>query len=181
MSDMDASPGVRAINRHNGELERVYWNGTGYDPRPVAGFWRKAFCFLVDVLIVIVLGGLIIQLLALPFSDISFDGNTDTNGSSGLFAIVIFVIVWIAYFSICYVKFGRTPGMMLGRLWVIDIESGKNLKTKSAIYRALVLAVVQPIGCITIIWAIMAATNDQRRGWHDFAGDSVVLAGRRPS
>ena len=164
----DSQPGVRILKdrEYEGSKTRLYWNGEQYDSRPVAGFFAKAICFIADCVLLLIVAGLL---------------GAFAGEAAGVVAILVILALWIPYFAGSYAYLDRTPGMMLGRLWVIDVNSGKRLSLGRAVVRALILALVQFAGCVQLFWAIAAATNDERRGWHDFAADSLVLSGGRPN
>ncbi|CAM3119874.1 RDD family protein [Stackebrandtia soli] len=61
----------------------------------------------------------------------------------------------------------QTPGMWLFKVRCVDIVNGRPLGLPRAFVRAVLLAVVLPI--------VPAFYDPRRRGFHDVAGQSIVL------
>ncbi|HUO49633.1 MAG TPA: RDD family protein, partial [Acidimicrobiales bacterium] len=91
------------------------------------------------------------------------------------FLAVTALAVWeFVYFAYQWAVAGRTIGMAVLGIRVVDAASGAPISAKEAAIRTLTLPLsilVLLLGCLGIL------TNRQRQGWHDrFAGTAVVYA-----
>ena len=85
------------------------------------------------------------------------------------------LVVWeFVYFAYQWAVAGRTIGMAVLGIRVVDASTGGLINAKAAAVRTVTLPlsiVVLFLGCVGIV------TNRQRQGWHDrFAGTAVVYA-----
>lgn len=151
-----------------------YWTGMGWDPRPVAPIWTRVWCYVIDQMLALVAGFAGAILVTLPFS--LQDANSEqTSTASVVLALAFLAFIFVSYFAAGYVFWGRTPGMMLGRLHVIDVRSGGRMKVGRAYLRSLILGVQMVSGLLTIIWLVVAVNSPGRQGPHDAAAKSIVL------
>ena len=163
-----ALPGVYP-GQMPGELR--YWNGASWDPRPVAGIWTRLWCWVIDDIIAVVLAlAATMLLLIVPILIIGSD-----NGAIGILVWMVLLPLFLGYYAASYVWWGRTPGMMLGKLDVVSVRTGGRLTWGPAWLRSLVLALGHICGLMAIIWLIITASNAQRQGPHDSAAGSIVL------
>ena len=80
------------------------------------------------------------------------------------------VIVLIGMYGLFLGLFGQTPGMFLTSLRCVSVDDGRPVGIPLALLRGLLLAVVIPA-------LIM---DEQRRGLHDRAAGTIVLAAATP-
>jgi uncharacterized RDD family membrane protein YckC len=101
-------------------------------------------------------------------------GRTFTLTHHEILAICALVVWEFIYFAYQWAVAGRTIGMAVLGIRVVDATSGAPISAKEAVIRTLTLPlsiVVLFLGCLGIL------TNRQRQGWHDrFAGTAVVYA-----
>jgi uncharacterized RDD family membrane protein YckC len=101
-------------------------------------------------------------------------GRTFTLTHHEILAICALVVWEFIYFAYQWAVAGRTIGMAVLGIRVVDASSGAPISVKEAVIRTLTLPlsiVVLFLGCLGIL------TNRQRQGWHDrFAGTAVVYA-----
>jgi len=85
----------------------------------------------------------------------------------------LIIAVYLAYFAVSYVKWGRTLGMRWASLGVIDQTTADNLTWGRAWLRSLILnvALVPPMQFVW--WGLTA--NDMKQGPHDQAANSLVV------
>jgi uncharacterized RDD family membrane protein YckC len=161
-----------------GELR--YWNGTDWDPRPVAPVWTRVWCWVIDNILGSVVAFVASMLLAAPVV-FAFGEDSGVATAAGLISTFFFAAGYISYFALSYRIWGRTPGMMLGRLDVVRIKTGTNAGWGPAYLRALVLVVSQLSGILAIIWLVVTSSNARRQGPHDSAAGTVVLRRLKPT
>lgn len=142
-------------------------------PMPLAPIWTRTWCWFIDSTLSFVLSLLVVSIF-FALLNLSF-GLSD---ESSLFLILVFGGLFglsLTYFAASYVWWGRTPGMMLGRLYVADLETFARLSWGRAYLRSLVLNLAQGFGLIAIIWIAITSSDPLRRGPHDKAGRSIVM------
>ena len=150
-----------------------YWNGAAWDPRPVARTWPRAGCNIIDNDIA---GVVVFALLAFILIPFAFASLPDNDGLNSLAAWLPLLVVYIGYFTVSYRLWGRTPGMMLGRLYVIHIPSGQSkLGWGAAMGRATGLILGYACGIFTIIWLVTTASSRTKQGPHDSWARTGVL------
>ena len=87
---------------------------------------------------------------------------------------IAWVLGFLGYWAVSYAKWGRTLGMRLCDLRVIDSLTAENLSWGRAALRSIVLTLVcVPFGWI--IWLVWTASSDRRQGPQDLAGRSLVI------
>jgi len=100
--------------------------------------------------------------------------HTFTLTHHSLLASVALVVWEFLYFAYQWAVAGRTVGMAVLGIRVVEAASGGPINAKQAAVRTVTLPlsiVVVFLGCLGIL------TNRQRQGWHDrFAGTAVVYA-----
>jgi len=173
-------PGTPAgvyVGQHLKDLR--YWTGTDWDARPLAPIWTRVWCYAIDQTLALLLGLAAAVAIFLPLSFLSSSG-AESSGMESVLAtlpILAWIPVFLLYFAASYALWGRTPGMMLGRLYVIDLPTGTRLRWGRAWLRSIVLNVQMLTGILTLIWIVLTATSQTRQGPHDTAARSVVLRG----
>jgi uncharacterized RDD family membrane protein YckC len=146
----------------------------------VAGFWRRTAAALVDVLLVVPVSYLLTMLaarvagLSLPparrtgidyWLDLALAGDPGLWGGLGLgaFLIVLYLYLW-------QVTTGRTPGMRLLGLRVIDLYGEPPGVVRSAV-RTLGYLVSLATLSLGFLWV---AFDREKRGLHDWLAGTLV-------
>jgi uncharacterized RDD family membrane protein YckC len=180
-NSITVNPDVQPAVYPGGSLgELRYWNGTEWDPRPVAPVWTRVWCWIIDNILGSVVAFVASMMLAAPVM-FAFGEGSGVATAAGLFSTLAFVAGYVSYFALSYKVWGRTPGMMLGRLDVVRIKTGTNAGWGPAYLRALVLVVSQVSGILAIIWLVITSSNARRQGPHDSAAGTVVLRRLQPT
>jgi uncharacterized RDD family membrane protein YckC len=132
--------------------------GYGYSYAPVSnysGFWRRAGAFVLDEVIVGVVGSVIAALAG-------------DNGAIGWFNLVL----GIAYFSIFEGTSGQTIGGRVARVRVVDADSGAIIGIPRAIVRniaRILSGLVFGLGYFWMLW------DPRKQTWHDKIASTVVV------
>lgn len=157
-------------------LDRGYWNGQSWDPRPLASVGMRIVAWLVDLLVVVAIWIVLTAIVAI----IGAPGGGSLPNSIGVLIVFILPAVsFIAYFTIFYATTGRTLGMLLSGMYLVEISSANDRLTWArALIRAAVLLVGAYFLVTAIIWLALTAGNKNRQGPQDLAAGSVVL--RKP-
>lgn len=80
--------------------------------------------------------------------------------------------VMSVYVTICWHQWAATPGKMLMRLKIVDATTGEPMKDWQSIMRlAGYFVSAIPFG-LGFFWM---GTNRQKRGWHDYMANTVVI------
>jgi uncharacterized RDD family membrane protein YckC len=150
-------------------------------PAVYGGFWRRAAALGVDAVILMALSG-ILMLLGLM-------GHLAAGGSVGGFAgalagesapfaqgygqlsNLMFLVLYLSYFTFFIGYAGQTPGKMLLGLHVTRITGGA-LNYRQAAGRWLGYWLSAAVFGLGFWWVLF---NRRRRGWHDFLAGSMVL------
>ena len=132
--------------------------GYGYTYGPVStysGFWRRAAAFLLDELIIGVVGSLL--------AGISGDNN---------FVGILNLVLGVGYFSILEGTRGQTVGGMALNVRVIDADTGEIIGIPRAIVRNLVRIVSGLVFGLGYLWMLW---DPRKQTWHDKAANTVVV------
>ena len=137
---------------------------------PLAGIWNRAWGWFLDSIAGFVLSLIVVALILSPVFILAPD-----SPAGGILSFVGLIAGFITYFAASYRWWGRTPVMMIPRLYVIDQATGERLTWGRAYSRSVVLALAQSFGIIAIIWIAITSGNPLKQGPHDKAGRSLVV------
>lgn len=153
------------------EMEsRVPDTGTPAASMSLAGMWNRTWCWFIDSVVAFLISVILAVLIVSPFIFIAPESNLGV-----LILAAGFVGSFLTYFAASYRWWGRTPVMMIARLYVIDASTGERLTWGRAYLRSLVLCMAQVFGLIAIIWIALTASSPLKQGPHDRAGKSLVV------
>ena len=138
-----------------------------------AGIATRALALAVDAAIaqgIVFVGGAILALVASLVGDLELD----TPGK--VLAGVAWAVVVATYFIVFWTTAGRTPGMQLMGLRVLDPEGG---------HPGAVRATVRLVGLVLAIIPLFAGflpvlVDDRRRALQDFMARTVVIYDTEP-
>lgn len=151
-----------------------YWNGRVWDLRPIASVGTRAWAFILDLVMVSLIWLVVLVILALIGGAGQSQPLPDALGI--LIVFVAPVVAFTAYFAVFFATTGRTLGMLLGSLYLINLADGtQRLSWGRALLRALVLLVGVYFVFTAIIWFVVTAASKWRQGPHDLAAKTVVL------
>lgn len=126
-----------------------------------AGFWVRMVAYVIDALILIVVGGI---LSGVGLHSRSLDAQS--GSPSALLSLIYFGLLWSHYGG------GQTLGMRLLKLRVVGTDGGQ-IGVVRALVRWLFLIVSFAICFIGVIWV---AFDPQKQGWHDKVASTHVIA-----
>ena len=175
--DQIASPSVLippSVHKQGPEGKLYYWNGNAWDPRPLAGTWSRIGCWIVDSILAFIVAFITVAIISICVGLV-----VDPGSMIDVLYTPVLIGAYLCYFACSYVWWGRTPGMMLGRLDVISLTSGQRLSWGRAWLRSLVLALANVSGILALIWVSIASGNPRKQGPHDSAARSLVLQRNR--
>jgi uncharacterized RDD family membrane protein YckC len=138
------------------------------------GFFRRAFAFLMDCIMIIVLSVIMFALSYIGYKvGLSAYGRSVTwQNSPPLFFFVTWgsIILSTAYFVVFHGMEGKTVGKWLLGLRVVGAERG-SITYGQALLRWIGTLVFAPfvLGFLWILW------SREKRGWHDFLARTWVV------
>jgi len=144
--------------------ERVRWGG----------FFRRAFAFLLDWVVIVVFSAIMLVLSYVGYKvGLSAYGRSVTwQNSPPLFFFVTWgwIILATAYFVIFHGMEGQTVGKWLLGLRVVGTERG-NITYGQAFLRWIGTVMFAPfvLGFLWVLW------SHEKRGWHDFLARTWVV------
>jgi uncharacterized RDD family membrane protein YckC len=129
-----------------------------------AGFWQRAAAFLIDGLIVTVIG---VPLMVVGFGvrEISLD---PAEHSWDLLAFLAIAVAVIGFWRYC----GATPGKIALAVKIVDAESGRPPTTGRLVVRFLAYIVSALPLYLGFLWI---AVDRRKQGWHDKIAGTVVI------
>lgn len=150
-----------------------YWNGHAWDPRPVARTWTRVWCNVIDNILASILWFILVAIIVIP---LTLSGAPISDGLSSLISISTLIVAYVGYFAVGYRLWGRTPGMMLGRLYVVHLPSGETkLSWGTSIGRAMGLVLGYACGILALVWLVTTASSRTKQGPHDSWAHTGVL------
>jgi uncharacterized RDD family membrane protein YckC len=135
-------------------------------PAAYGGFWIRVVAYIIDAVILGIIGSII---------NILFHTNpTDTQSQTTTLASLINFAIGIAYFVGFWSYWSATPGQRLLRLRVVDANTGQPISAGKAILRYIGLIIAFLVCFIGVIWV---AFDARKQGWQDKIAGTVVLQG----
>lgn len=143
-----------------------------YENHTRAGFWMRFWAYSVDILATFSISAAILSIYYLATGGI--DPSILTFSLSGILS----ALITFAYFILLTKFFGQTLGKMLFGLRVLS-KSKEELTWMDIIFREFVGRFLHRFLFVTNILYLIVAFHPEKRGIHDFLGDSVVVLEKR--
>lgn len=126
-----------------------------------AGFWWRVAAYCLDKVFIV----LLVDLLLLPLS-IFFEIYSE------MAIYTLLVLMAVVYHIFCWIKFAGTPGKLLFKLKVLNVETGQKITLKQAVIRCLSYI---PSTIILFCGFFWIAFDEKKQGWHDKLAKTVVI------
>jgi uncharacterized RDD family membrane protein YckC len=146
--------------------------GGGYPPQPYAGgqrfggFWIRVVAYIIDGIILGIVGAII---------DVLFHANpNDPNSSGYTIAQLINFLIGAGYFIGFWTAWSASPGQRILKLRVVDANTTQPVTVGKAVLRYIGLIVSFLVCFIGVIWV---AFDARKQGWMDKIAGTVVLQG----
>ena len=135
-------------------------------PSAYGGFWIRVVAYVIDGVILGVVGFVI---------DTIFRANPNDPSSAGYtIANLINFIISVGYFVGLWTYWGATVGQRLFKLRIVDANSMQPIGVGKAVLRYIGLIVSFLVCFIGVIWV---AFDGRKQGWMDKIAGTVVLQG----
>lgn len=132
------------------------------------GFWVRTVAWIIDAIILGVVGLAVTPLLTGPTVTTTASGVVEINyGSQGLSTLISLV-----YFVGFWVWRAQTPGMIPFNLRVVRADNGENIDIARAILRYVGVIISFLVLLLGVIWV---AFDARKQGWHDKLAGTVVV------
>jgi uncharacterized RDD family membrane protein YckC len=132
-----------------------------------AGFWVRTVAYIIDLIIVAVIGSAL---------SVFFGAPTITSGPSGLEIDYASqgpsALVTLLYFIGFWVWRSQTPGMLVFNMRVVRADTGEGIDVVRGILRYVGLIISFVVLLLGVIWV---AFDGRKQGWHDKLAGTVVV------
>jgi predicted Zn finger-like uncharacterized protein len=151
-----------------------------------AGFWVRFVAYVIDSLLLLILFAIPLMFIKQGFDPENIierievgDISVLLNVSFLLVTVFVIILFSIGYYIVSWSKWGKTLGMKILGIKVIDSE-GKNISFGKAFLRWLMgyfLPGIIPYVSILlyIALAVMIGVDRKKQGWHDKIAGSYVV------
>ena len=145
-------------------------SGLAVSGMPLAGIWNRIWCWFLDSIVAFIVTVIVAGVVLSPLIVLAPDALV-----TSVSYFVVFVAAYLSYYAASYRWWGRTPVMMIPRLYVVDEVSGAKLTWKNAYLRSFFLTLGQTFGIVALIYLIVTANNPAKQGPHDKIAKSLVV------
>ncbi len=130
------------------------------------GFWIRVVAYVIDAIILGVVGFII---------DVILRANPNDPSSSGYFAAnLVNFLIGAAYFIAFWSYWSATPGQRIFKLRVVDANTMQPIGPGKAVLRYIGLFISFLVCFVGVIWV---AFDARKQGWMDKIAGTVVLQG----
>lgn len=139
----------------------------GYAPAATyGGFWIRVVAYIIDGIILGVIGGVLYAVFRANPNDPSSPGYYPVQGLN--------LLIDIGYFSYMWSYQGATLGQRIFRLRVVDANTGQRISFGKALLRWLGIVIASAVCLVGLIWV---AFDSRKQGWADKIAGTYVLQG----
>jgi uncharacterized RDD family membrane protein YckC len=142
----------------------------GYQPMAVGspgtygGFWIRVVAYIIDAIILGIVGGIISVPIGVNYSDLNSPSVRTSNG--------IDLVLSFLYFTLLWSYMGASLGQRVLGLRVVDATTGQPISFGKAALRWLGLFISFLVCLIGVIWV---AFDARKQGWMDKIAGTVVV------
>ena len=145
----------------------------GYSPIAVAsphsfgGFWIRVVAYIIDAIILGIVGGILSVPLGVNYSDVNSLASGAARTSNGIDLVLSFL-----YFTLLWSYIGASLGQRLLGMRVVDAATGQPITFGKAAVRWLGLILSFVVCFVGVIWV---AFDARKQGWMDKIAGTVVV------
>lgn len=134
-----------------------------------AGFWERVVASIIDTIILLVITSPILYAI---YGEEYWSGETF---SKGVWDFIISYIIPAVIVILFWVYKSATPGKMIMKLKVVNVNTLEPLTAPQAVGRYLGYYISTLFLCLGFIWV---AFDKRKQGWHDKLANSTVIKAR---
>jgi uncharacterized RDD family membrane protein YckC len=131
-----------------------------------AGFWIRVVAYIVDFIILAIIGGIVSIPFAVDYTDLNSPTFRSSQGLDLLISALYFVGLWT--------YMGASLGQRMFGLRIVDANTSQPITLGKAVIRWLGLVLSFFVCLIGVIWV---AFDSRKQGWMDKIAGTVVLRG----
>ena len=145
----------------------------GYQPIAVAspgsygGFWIRVVAYIIDAIILGIIGGILSVPLGVNYSDVNSLNSAAARTSNG-----IDLVLSLVYFVGLWTYMGGSIGQRILGMRVVDATTGQPIGLGKAVIRWLGVLLSFFVCFIGVIWV---AFDGRKQGWMDKIAGTVVV------
>jgi uncharacterized RDD family membrane protein YckC len=145
----------------------------GYQPMAVAspgsygGFWIRVVAYIIDAIILGIIGGILSVPLGVNYSDVNSLTSAAARTSNG-----IDLVLSLVYFVGLWTYMGGSIGQRILGMRVVDATTGQPIGLGKAVIRWLGVLLSFFVCFIGVIWV---AFDGRKQGWMDKIAGTVVV------
>jgi uncharacterized RDD family membrane protein YckC len=145
----------------------------GYQPMAVAspgsygGFWIRVVAYIIDAIILGIIGGILSVPLGVNYSDVNSLNSAAARTSNG-----IDLVLSLVYFVGLWTYMGGSIGQRILGMRVVDATTGQPIGLGKAVIRWLGVLLSFFVCFIGVIWV---AFDGRKQGWMDKIAGTVVV------
>jgi uncharacterized RDD family membrane protein YckC len=145
----------------------------GYQPMAVAspgsygGFWIRVVAYIIDAIILGIIGGILSVPLGVNYSDVNSLNSAAARTSNG-----IDLVLSLVYFVGLWTYMGGSIGQRILGMRVVDATTGQPIGLGKAVIRWLGVLLSFFVCFIGVIWV---AFDARKQGWMDKIAGTVVV------
>lgn len=132
-----------------------------------AGFWIRVVAYIIDGIILGIIGGVIVAILGVNITDTNSLQSTRYQGAQAFDLLVSFL-----YFAGLWTAMGASLGQRIFGMRIIDANTGAPIGFGKAALRWLGLLLSFLVCFIGVIWV---AFDGRKQGWMDKIAGTVVV------
>jgi uncharacterized RDD family membrane protein YckC len=131
------------------------------------GFWIRVVAYIIDAIILILIGGVILNVMGVNVSDPNVLQSGRYQGAQGFNLAVSFI-----YFAGLWTIMGGSLGQRILGMRIVDANTGAPIGLGKAALRWLGLLISFVVCFIGVIWV---AFDSRKQGWMDKIAGTVVV------
>jgi uncharacterized RDD family membrane protein YckC len=136
-------------------------------PGSYAGFWIRVVGYIIDGIILAIIGGIFSVPLGVNYSDVNSLSTASARASNG-----IDLLLSLVYFVGLWTYMGGSIGQRILGMRVVDAATGQPIGLGKAVVRWLGLLLSFFVCFIGVIWV---AFDPRKQGWMDKIAGTVVV------
>lgn len=140
-----------------------------------ATFLERVIAFVIDGVILGIVGGIAGAIFSIPGGLISGDGSDGTMVMVGsllsLVGSLVQLVIYIGYDIYFWTKSGQTPGKMIMKIKVVSVE-GNLLTMGGAVMRVIGYFVSSFVCMLGYLWPLF---DKDQQAWHDKIAKTYVV------